>query len=348
MPGSGFCTHPLAKRLNGHDIQPMHDWLDRNPFRPRFPWCGGDLQTLRNAMMRGRPDLSPWPAETLHLAMGDGSGDRLVARLHHPKPGPTRPLAILIHGLTGSEDSAYILETAYRLLTAGWPVLRLNLRGAGPSRAHCRWQYHAGRSADLADALVGLPEDALRLGTVAIGYSLGGNMLVKYLAEQGVAGPVRAAVTVSVPIDLAAAAYRFQAPRNVIYHRAMLAWMKHEALAGPATEAERAALSEARSVVEFDDRFIAPRNGFDGAADYYDRCSALRFLGAVQVPLLALHARDDPWVPAAAYEAFDWGKYPNLILGLSGGGGHVGFHGRGGHGAWHDRAIRAFLDRLAT
>lgn len=323
----------------------MFDWLDRNPFRARFPWCGGDLQTLRNVLVRGRADLSPWPAETLYLAMGDGSGDRLVARLHRPKTGSARPCAVLIHGLTGSEDSAYILETAHRLLTDGWPVLRLNLRGAGPSRALCRGQYHAGRSEDLADALAGLPEDAVGRGIVAIGYSLGGAMLLKYLAEQGAGGPVRAAVTVSVPIDLAAAAYRFQAARNLVYHRAMLAWMKSEALAGPVTEAERAAVSGARSVVEFDDRFIAPRNGFAGAADYYERCKPLCFLPGVAVPVLALHARDDPWVPAAAYEAFDWAENRNLTLGLSDGGGHVGFHARHGDATWHDQAIRAFLER---
>ena len=323
----------------------MLDWLDRNPFRARFPWCGGDLQTLRNVMVRGRADLSPWPAETLHLAMGDGSGDRLVARLHRPKPGPARPLAVLIHGLTGSEDSAYILESAHRLLTGGWPVLRLNLRGAGPSRAHCRWQYHAGRSRDLADALAGLPEDALGQGAVAIGYSLGGAMLTKYLAEQGAAGPLRAAVMVSAPIDLAGAAVRFLAPRNLVYHRAMLGWMKREALAGSATEAERTAVREARTLVEFDDRFSAPRNAFAGVADYYERCKALRFLPSVSVPVLALHARDDPWVPVAAYEAFDWTNNPNLALGLSDGGGHVGFHCRGASGAWHDRAILAFLEQ---
>lgn len=295
--------------------------------------------------MRGRPDLSPWPAETLHLAMGDGSGDRLVARLHRAKPGASRPLAVLIHGLTGSEDSAYILASAHGLLTADWSVLRLNLRGAGPSRPFCRWQYHAGRSRDLADALAGLPKDALERGAVAIGYSLGGNMLAKYLAEQGRAGPLRAAVMVSAPIDLAAAARRLLAPRNLLYHRAMLALMKREALAGPATEAERKTLREVRTVIDFDDRFIAPRNGFAGAADYYERCRALRFLPEVSVPLLALHARDDPWVPAAAYEAFAWSRYPNLTLGLSDGGGHVGFHGRGGRATWHDRAILAFLDR---
>ncbi|MBT6118717.1 MAG: alpha/beta fold hydrolase, partial [Rhodospirillaceae bacterium] len=182
-------------------------------------------------------------------------------------------------------------------------------------------------------------------GAVAIGYSLGGAMLAKYLAEEGAAGPVRAAVMVSAPIDLAPAAHRFLAPRNRVYHRAMLAWMKREALAGPATEAEWTTVREARTLVEFDDRFSAPRNGFAGAAEYYERCKAVRFLGGVPVPTLVLHARDDPWVPAAAYEAFDWAKNPNLTLALSDGGGHVGFHGWGG--PWHDRAIRAFLDRVS-
>ena len=112
----------------------------------------------------------------------------------------------------------------------------------------------------------------------------------------------------------------------------------------PALDArERGAVVAARSIRRFDEVFIAPRNGFAGAGDYYERCKALRFLGGIAVPTLLIHARDDPWIPAAAYLEYDWRRNPNLTPLLPASGGHVGFHGRGDASAWHDRAMAAFV-----
>ena len=120
---------------------------------------------------------------------------------------------MLVHGLGGSEESPYVGATTSHLLAGGWPVLQLNLRGAGPSRPRCRQQYHAGRSEDFRDALLGLPPPLTTHGIVALGYSLGGNMLLKYAAEHG---GLRGVVSISAPIDLAAASQRFLDPRNRI------------------------------------------------------------------------------------------------------------------------------------
>jgi predicted alpha/beta-fold hydrolase len=108
-----------------------------------------------------------------------------------------RPLAILIHGLTGDEDGAYMHATATALLAAGLPVLRLNLRGAGASRPLCRGTYHAGRSEDLRAVVARLPSDLARDGVVLVGYSLGANMVLKFLGERDCAVPVRAAAAIS-------------------------------------------------------------------------------------------------------------------------------------------------------
>ena len=108
-------------------------------FRPRPPWWGGDLQTLRNVLVRQRIDLSPWPEETLHFEMPDGTGDVLIGRAAIPPEAALRPLVILIHGLTGCEDSIHVRASARALLRAGFPVMRLNLRSAGPTHAaNCR------------------------------------------------------------------------------------------------------------------------------------------------------------------------------------------------------------------
>lgn len=305
----------------------------------------GDLQTLRNILRRPVFDLTRFPSERFELLMRDGSGDRLLGDLNRPAAGE-RPLVVLIHGLTGCSTGTYMLASALNLLEQGYPVLRLNLRGAGPARPLCRQQYHAGRSQDLRDALAALPGDLTKRGILAVGYSLGANMLLKFLAEQRTDGPVRAAAAVSAPIDLKAASLRLMRPRNRLYHDWLLRRMQEEALAGEGLDArEREAAAAARTVYAFDDRFVAPRNGFAGAEDYYTRSSALRLLQAIRVPTLIIHALDDPWIPGAPYTGFDWQGSPSLLPLLPAQGGHVGFHGIGSRVPWHDRCLKIFFEK---
>src|SRR5208337_1189701 len=145
------------------------------PFRPRAPWFGPDLQTVRNTLRHRAPALSRYTVTRLAFEMSDRSGDRLVGHLQDPGPGSDlRPLVVLIHGLAGSAQSAYMETSAAHWLARGHRVLRLDLRGAGASRPLCRLQYHAGRTSDLRDALGGLPAESAPSGLLMIGYSLGG------------------------------------------------------------------------------------------------------------------------------------------------------------------------------
>lgn len=319
---------------------------DYPPFAPRPPWLGPDLQTLRNLVRA--PERS-WPegtrSERLKLPLADGSGDRLSARLLRPmaEASGDRPLVVLVHGLGGSEDSGYMRVSAAHLLAGGVRVLQLNLRGAGPSRILCAQQYHAGRTGDFRDALNALPDELRTAGIVAVGFSLGGNMVLKYAAEFG---ELRGVVSVSAPIDLSASSRRFLDARNRIYHAYLLAGMKREALGVGAavSDEERRILPGIRSILEFDDRIVAPRGGFADAEDYYAKNHARRFLGAIRVPALLIQAQNDPWIPASAYTSFDWSSNPALTPLLPRSGGHVGFHGRGSRVPWHDHCVAAFLE----
>jgi predicted alpha/beta-fold hydrolase len=322
-------------------------------FRARPPWWGGDLQTLRNYFRPPLIDLGSYPGERLEFPMSDSTGDVLLGALNRPTPTASdnrrRPLVILIHGLTGCEESSYMLATARHLLDLGYPVLRLNLRGAGPSRSRCRQQYHAGRSEDLRTVLLQLDGRLASQGILLVAYSLGGNMLLKFLGEQGRRAPVLGAVSVSAPINLKATQVRFMQRRNRRYHDFLLTRMKEEiAATGSGLPAERRSLlPEIRTVFEFDHRLVAPVNGFAGADDYYARCAARPFLKDIKVPTLVIHALNDPWIPPDAYLSFDWRSNPKLISLLPRGGGHVGFHGLGSAACWHDRCIAEFLRRLA-
>src|SRR3954447_25922631 len=113
------------------------------PFRARIPWLGGDLQTMRNFLVKPKPPIEQWPAERVAFDMADGTGDRLNGLLHRPRDDRRRPLILLLHGIGGSNESAYIRISALHLLRAGYPVLRLNLRGAGGPPGATQQHYHA-------------------------------------------------------------------------------------------------------------------------------------------------------------------------------------------------------------
>jgi predicted alpha/beta-fold hydrolase len=306
--------------------------FEPQPFRARPPWWGADLQTVRNAIA-GEPQ--PLHGERLWFDTDDGSGDRLAALWHRPDQAGAQmaaPAIFLIHGLSGSEDSRYMPVAADYFLARGHQVVRFNMRGAGPSRPHCRWQYHAGRSEDIRAAIAGLPDQLTRNGIVIVGFSLGGNVALKFAGELAGEQPVAAIVSISAPIDLAATSRNMLRWRNRLYNRHLLRDFQREVLADGSqySERERQAVLKARNFVELDDWFVAPRNGFADAWDYYDKAMSLPYLAEIRVPTLLVHARDDPLVPVAPYLHFPWQDNRRLTPLLPKRGGHVGFHGRDG------------------
>jgi len=243
---------------------------------------------------------------------------------------------LLLHGLTGDQDSNHMRVTGRELLSAGYPVLRLNWRGAGPTRGKTRHFYHAGRTDDLF-AVIGSMSGALAgNGLAAIGYSLGANVLLKYLAERGGLSHLRAAIAVSPPIDLRAAQQRIAARRNWRYHDYLLGRMR----------AERPSPDDIATIIDFDTRVVAPANGFRDALDYYAQSSAGPRLGAIRTPTLIIHAKDDPWIPSASFRDIPWGQFKHVRLLMPWSGGHVGFHSLGLKRPWHDEIALRFLATL--
>lgn len=328
--------------LYGRSVRPFPT------FKSRVPWIGGDLQTIKNTLLWRAPVFREDRRSRLSLPMNDGTGDALLAGLDQPQEETGLPLIILIHGLTGSEDSRNITDSAAYFVSLGFPVLRLNLRGAGPSEGRCTQHYHAGRSEDLAAALTALPTQLKAKGVVMAGVSLGGNSLLKFAAEHPSHPEVLAYATACAPIDLKAAQQRIMAPRNRVYHRHLLKHMRAGAYQSAQDKTTMAAtLKQVDSVYAYDDLIVAPQNGFSGAEDYYAKCSAGPLLHKIKTPTLLIHAKTDPWIPTSMYTALPWSGDSPLSLVISDDGGHVGFHGRGNAVPWHDLCIGQFFMDIA-
>ncbi|MEQ8708709.1 MAG: alpha/beta fold hydrolase [Rhodospirillales bacterium] len=320
-------------------------------FRQRLPWVGGHLQTIRNALALrtiGAPSVT---GRRLWIAVRDGSGDLLAISYTSPAIAAqtVKPLVLLIHGLTGCEDSMNQRMSADYFRRQGHPVVRLNMRGAGPGEVRASRRYHSGLTGDIATTIQFLHSDPgirTEAGIVAMGVSLGGTILLNHLIGSGSGSGLKAAITVSTPLDLAESSRNFLRPGNAIYHRYLLRRMKAFTITAAETAEMKRRIAACQSVWEFDDQVISPWNGYTDATDYYRRCSPEAGLGAITTPALLIQANDDPWVPSRVYRELGAGT-GNVRCLLSPRGGHVGFHGRGQPESWHNRVAAQFIDGLS-
>jgi predicted alpha/beta-fold hydrolase len=256
---------------------------------------------------------------------------------------------LVLHGLEGSSDSHYARGLLATLVRHGWRGVVMHFRGCGGQPNRLARGYCAGDTADMAYVVDWLRRRAPDAPLAAVGYSLGGNALLKWLSEAGADIPLRAAVAVSTPFVLDSTARRLQQGFSRLYQFHLLHALKRGYRAkfrhrsdGPVA---LAALATIRDFYAFDDRITAPLHGYAGVHDYYARASCRPGLRHIQVPTLILHALDDPFMrPEAIPETGELS--PSVRLELSPRGGHVGFvAGRWPWRAhyWLERRIPAFL-----
>ncbi|MEA3211738.1 MAG: uncharacterized protein QOE70_4795 [Chthoniobacter sp.] len=257
-----------------------------------------------------------------------------------------RRVAILLHGLEGSSRNGYIRGMAQALSAGGWDVLAWNFRGCSEELNRLPRFYHSGDTSDLAavirHAAASYPEIAL------VGFSLGGNVVLKYLGEAPPHPAVRGAAAIAAPIDLGACARNLdQRWSNRIYLRRFIRTLvaKVEAKALRFREELDAAGARAiRTFEEFDDRYTAPLHGFRDASDYWEQSSARQFLNEIRVPTLFLSARNDPFLTAECFPFAEAERNPALFLEAPASGGHVGFLDlANGLQPWSERRVTSFL-----
>lgn len=244
------------------------------------------------------------------------------------------PRLILLHGLEGTIQSNYIQGTLALAQQRGWAADVLIFRGCGTRMNRQRRIYHSGETSDLQLVVDRALSEHPGQSIVLTGFSLGGNVLLKWLGEQGAGLPkqVRGAAAISVPFDLEAGARQIEHGFSRIYTYHFLQSLAAKArgkLASYPDLFDESRLLTARTLYDFDDVVTAPVHGFASAHDYYSRSSSLQFLTAIRTPTLLLSALDDPFMPAETADAVLKVAKRNerLVAEFYPHGGHVGFVG---------------------
>ena len=295
-------------------------------FRPPAWLRNGHLQTVWHVL---RPRSRVPAHESARLELPDG--DFLDLAWMRREPGGDRAgrLAVLTHGLESDSHAGYIRGMAAALQAAGWDALAWNFRGCGGEPNRLPRFYHSGETGDLGAVVRHAAEHGGYGHLALVGFSLGGNVTLKYLGEAPPHPAVRAAAAISVPVDLASSAGVLDRRRvNRLYLRRFIRSLvgKVEAKAKRFPDGfDLRGIRRVRTFQEFDDRYTSRLHGFRDAADYWSQASARQYLPAIRVPTLLLNAQDDPFLSPACIPTAEAEANPCLFLEAPACGGHVGF-----------------------
>lgn len=291
-------------------------------YRPPWPLRNRHLHTVYPTLFR-RGNPPPYRRQRVELPDGD------FIDLDWLRAGHDR-VALLCHGLEGCSHSTYMRGMSRALHAAGWDVACFNFRGCSGEPNRLPRMYHSGATDDLRQIVETLVHAEQYTDLSLVGFSLGGNLLLKYLGERGEDLPdaLRSAVALSVPIDLGASADELLKCHNRIYALRFLRLLKRKIAIKHVQHPQQIpieGLDQIHDLIEFDDRYTAPLHGFDSARDYYRRCSSRYFLQGIRRPTLILSALDDPFLTPECFPRQAATDNPWLYLQTPSYGGHVGF-----------------------
>jgi predicted alpha/beta-fold hydrolase len=303
---------------------------DRDPSRAtgqhtrstfRAPWWlpSAHLQTLWAPLLRRGPHLS-LRRERIELPDGD------FLDLDWTR-GESGPIVLIVHGLEGSSASPYARGLLAAVERNAWRGVVMHFRGCSGEPNRLDRTYHSGDTGDVAHVAALLRERAAGAPVAAVGYSMGGNVLLKWLGEQGEPTPLAAAVAVCVPFTLAVAAQRLDRGFSRFYQWRLIGDLRRKLrrkYSRRPSPVDLHRVSRCRNFWEFDDQVTAPLHGFRDVHDYYARSSSRQYLHGIETPTLIIHAGDDPFMtPALIPQPHELS--PSTELELSPQGGHVGF-----------------------
>ncbi len=311
------------------------------PFKP-LPFLGNaHVQTVLGAFFGNEAPRQPLQTTVVPLSDGDGIAAHMASP---PAWASGAPQAVLVHGLGGCHASPYVVRVMNRLLGRGWRVVAVDMRGAGAGVAHASRIYNAACSDDIAAVVRHFQALAPDSPTCLVGFSLGGNIVLKLAAEAVTTGMALAAVVaIAPPVDLERCSRLIE--KLPFYNRFFVRHLTDQVRKHEETHAHvpRTPFPRGLTLLEFDDLYTAPRGGYAGALDYYRRASSLPLIDAIQAPTLVLSARDDPFVCAQPLEKLAPRK--NIETHIAAQGGHLGFLGFDGAGGvrWAERHVVEWL-----
>ena len=327
-------------------MNPSSTAIIDHDFRPHALLRNGHAQTIAAALRQSTGIV--YRARQHVIPTTDG--DRFVLHEDDPTEGTATGLCVLlVHGLVGSHQSPYMVRIADKLCRRGVRVFRMDMRGCGVGVGLARLPAHAGRSEDVAAAVRFITRSCPDTGLAVVGFSLGGNQVLKMLGEWGAEAPdqVLRAMAVAPPIDLVECSQNIARPRCFLYNRWFLRWLIQN------TRERNRLVSDPppvdlsptpRTLFEFDERVTAPLSGFAGAHDYYAQTSSVAVLPNIETPTTILTAADDPIVPGEIFRSVP--ALPRLSLRMPRHGGHVAFLGGANgdaDGYWLDWRVVQFV-----
>lgn len=301
-------------------------------FTPAWWLRSAHLQTVWGRLARPR-HLVTYRREVLPTP----DGDELI--VDHSDGPAGSPVVVAVHGLEGSSYSVYVQGILALARRRGWRGAAMNFRSCARDPENLSRMlsnrrprlYHSGETGDLDFLLRTLSKREPSAPLLAVGASLGGNVLLKWLGENPGQRLVRAAVALSVPFDLGSGARALERGLGPLYTETFLRTLRPKALEVARRFPEAAARIDAgrvrrsRTFWEFDDAANAPLHGFDGADDYYRRASSLPLLGTVATPVLCVSAEDDPFLPSECLDRARAGASSMVEFVRTRKGGHIGF-----------------------
>lgn len=298
------------------------------PFKPHLWFTGGHAQTIA---------AYAWPRRFRFASERDeerlfevAPGVKVLAHCRWQPDPNACPTIVVWHGIEGSTASNYMQAMAEKGSRAGFNVIRVNFRNCGGTEHLTSTIYHGGLSADLAAVVKELIEKDRVARMLVVGFSLGGNLVLKLAGEFGEHPPaeILAVCAVSPSVDLNASAEMILKRSNWIYHRDFVRRLKQRIRTNHKLYPEVydvSGLNKIRTLREFDDRFTSRAHGFADADDYYYRASSLRVIERIRIPTLIIHAEDDPFIPFAPLRDPVVANNPYILLLAPKQGGHVAF-----------------------
>jgi len=304
--------------------------FENHPFRPHSILSGPHAQTLAAYAWPRRQRLSHSVTHDEERLFQVERDVQVLAKCRWQPDKEERSTLLIWHGMEGSIDSVYMWSTADKAFRAGFNVVRVNFRNCGGTEHLTPTLYHGGMTSDLAAVIEELISKDKLTKIFPVGFSLGGNLVLKLAGEYGDNAPAQivAACVVSPSVDLLASTNAILKRSNWLYHKNFVRSAKRRIRVKNRVYPELydvKALDRIKTIRDFDERFTSLANGFANAADYYYRASSIRIVDKIRIPTLLIHSKDDPFIPFPPLVENVFSKNRYLLLVATSRGGHVAF-----------------------